>query len=117
MAGGRCARAARFCLLPGSPSLSSLIHQLGDESSATRTEPRQLGGATLNDCARALFVIIGKPPKGRPCHDPAVSEYAVRVPGPARDPDPIPVPVVCRVYLRRLRRHRRLPNQEVKGTI
>src|ERR1017187_5216922 len=39
MAVGRCARAARFCLLPGSPSLSSLIHQLGDESSPTRRMP------------------------------------------------------------------------------
>src|ERR1039457_4497156 len=36
MAGGRCARTARFCLLPGPPSLRSLIHLLGGESLATR---------------------------------------------------------------------------------
>src|ERR1035437_9085324 len=35
MAGGRCARTARFCLLPGPPSLRSLLHLLGGES-ATR---------------------------------------------------------------------------------
>src|ERR1035437_9288271 len=44
MAGGRCARTARFCLLPGPPSLRSLIHLLGGESSATRRSvPAVLG--------------------------------------------------------------------------
>src|ERR1019366_3718921 len=39
MAVGRCARAARFCLLPGSPRLRSLIHLLGDGSSQLEQKP------------------------------------------------------------------------------
>src|ERR1017187_7502291 len=90
MAGGRCARAARFCLLPGSPSLSSLIHQLGDESSPTRRMPGRpevlVSGVigNLADLGAVLLRLDDGPLRKQAVRPPATTDIAGYRTGGAR---------------------------------